>query len=64
MAYIFMEKMGKHYAMNFGYQMSYLTPKLDILTCIYTKLRLLKAHTKLLEAHTGQLEAHTRILEA
>ena len=58
-----MEKMEKplskfkFYAMDFGHQITYVTPKLDILTCLFTHTRLLKAHIKLLAAHTRLIEA-------
>ena len=64
MAKICMEKMEKPlskltfyaiYAMDFGHRITSVTPKLDILTCLFTHTRLLKAHTKHTEAHT---EAH------
>ena len=40
-----------------------VTPKVGILTCLFTHTRLLKAHIKLLEAHTRLLDARTRLLQ-
>ena len=73
MAHIFKEKMEKSlskltfyaiYTMDFGHQITYVPPKLDILTCLFTHTRLLKAHTKLIEDHTSLFKALTRLLEA
>ena len=66
MAYTFMEKMKKplskltFYAMDLGHRITSVTPKLDILTCLFTHTRLLKAHTKLLKAIKAHIEQATR----
>ena len=68
-----MEKMEKHlsklklytiHAMDFGHRITSVTPKLDLLTCLFTHTRLLRAHSKLREAHIRLLDVHTRLLEA
>ena len=51
-------------AMDFGHRTTSVTPKLDILTCLFAHTRLLKAYTKLLQAHTRLLETHTKLIEA
>ena len=39
-------------AMDFGHRITYVTPKLYMITCLFMHTRLLKAHTKLLETQS------------